>query len=66
MTDEVTILRCALCAKSFSYVPMPTDYCPPGTKNQICTECFEQAEADARREEEMAEAYYREQEQHRD
>lgn len=41
MTDKVTILRCGLCGKPFSYVPQLTDKCAPGSKNQICDGCAE-------------------------
>jgi len=47
----ITVLRCALCKKPFSYEPKPTDICAPGAPNQICTACFEQHQAEAELEE---------------
>lgn len=41
MTDQVTILRCGWCEKSFTYTPRETDKCVPGTRNQICDACAE-------------------------
>jgi len=37
--NEITILRCGLCKKPFSYVPTPEDKCPPGSPSQICDGC---------------------------
>jgi len=47
----ITVLRCALCKKPFSYEPKPTDICAPGTPNQICTPCADFLIAEAAEEE---------------
>jgi len=58
MTDKVTIMRCALCSKSFSYVPKEADSCAPGSKNQICDACLDQHLKDVEHEEMAFNWYY--------
>ena len=60
MTEAITIMRCALCKKPFSYIPAATDLCEPGARNQICTPCAERAGVEAEREEAMSAAHYSE------
>jgi hypothetical protein len=62
MTEIITILRCALCKKSFSYIPTPEDACRPGARNQICTPCCERHIAEAEREGALAGYYLKEEE----
>jgi hypothetical protein len=40
MTERIHILRCALCKKSFSFIPQPTDKARPDTPDLICDFCF--------------------------
>jgi hypothetical protein len=39
-TNTVTVLRCALCRKPFSYLPLPTDCCRPDHPKIICDQCY--------------------------
>ena len=60
MTESVTIMRCAMCKRPFSYIPRAEDHCRPDAPNLICNACYEQAIADDKRDEVLAEYYSRE------